>query len=325
MRRRGPAASADQIDAGFDKGFPEGRKILRRHIEHRLFADQSWHTGIGFGKQGNPGPGFHGGNQGHHAVGSGRAVAAHRIRAETLQGNQGGHRIRPVERTAILLVGHGDHRKQIGRLPDGDQGRPRLLNVHHGFNHEQINTTLQKSPNLLLEGMDSPFKFQVAEGLDKMAGGTDIAGDESFPAHGRPCQQSHLLVDLPHIFDAILAEFETVGPESAGIDDFRSGLCIGPVNLLNHFRMIEAPDLRTDTGRHPALLEFRSRRSIQDQDLFLQKADYFCFFSQGCSPHELVCFFGVVMFSGSRRLQPALHYSLHTTRFHPIHHLNYIR
>jgi hypothetical protein len=271
MRGCRAATAAHQVDAGLSKAPAERGEFRRGHFEDRLAVHKSGKPRIGFGGQRHSRMGFHGLDEGKHGLRPGGAVAAHRIGAEALQRDQGSHGIGPAECPAVRLIGHGDEGEAVTAFLHGDQGGPRLLDIHHGFDDKQIDAALQESQYLFFENRHCLLKGQIAEGLDKPARGADVSGNKGLPPHGGRCQPGDGPVDLPDVFDSILAQLQAVGAEGAGVNNIRTGVRVRPVNFLDGFRVFDDPGLRTDAGRHSALLQLRSHRSVQNEDLVLQK------------------------------------------------------
>jgi len=270
MRGRRAAAAAYQVDAGLSKALAERAECRRGHFEDRLAAREPGNPRIGFGGQRHGCVWFHGTDEGKHGVRPGGAVAAYRIGAEALQCDQGGHGVGPAERPAVRFVGHGDEGKAVAAFLHGDQGGPRLLDIHHGFDDKQIDAALKEPEDLFFENSHRLLKGQIAGGFDEAAGGSDVAGNESLFPHGGSRQPGDGPVDLPNVFDSVFAQFQAVGAEGACINHIRTGQCISTVDLLDNLRVLDDPGLRADAGRHPALLQLRPHRPVQNEDLILQ-------------------------------------------------------
>ena len=276
MIGRRPAAAAEEIDSRSGEGRPVLGEGCGIHVEEGLLPFESGETGIWLGGQRNGGVGFHGLDEGQHGFRAGGAVAADGIGAETLQGDQGRNGIGSVQGTAAVFIGQGDNRKGRAGFLDGQEGRAGLLNVHHGFDDEEIDPAFRQSPDLFRKSGDGFFKGEVAEGFHEMACRADISGDEGPGSGGTPGKAGQFPVDFVNRLRSVLGELEAVRPEGAGIDDIRASLPIGPVNVFQNCGMFQAPQLGADPAGHALFLQLRSRGAIQDEDfLFEQATDCF--------------------------------------------------
>jgi hypothetical protein len=215
---------------------------------------------------------FHCGDQPDHPFRPGGAVAADGIRPQALKRDERRQGIGAVERPAMFFIGHGYHAEEVADLADRYQGRPSLLNVHHRLDHKQIDASFQKPLRLFPEKCDGLFEGEIAERFDKMAGGTDIPGDESL-ADGLDRNLGEQSVCLPDVRQAVLAHLEPVCPEGRRVDNVRPGLPVGCVDLLDRPRVGKTPGLRAGARGQSSLVKFRPHRAVQNQDLIPQQAE----------------------------------------------------
>ena len=160
----------------------------------------------------------------------------------------------------------------VADFADRNQGRPRLLDVHHRLDHKQVDPPLQEPLGLLSENRDGLFERKIAERLDKTAGGADIPRDETHAR--RPYRDfGKFPVRIPDVCQAVQPHLETIRPEGRRVDNVRSSLAVGGVNPLCRCRVVEAPGLRTDARRQAPLLQFRPHRAVQKQDPLPQPAE----------------------------------------------------
>ncbi len=279
MSGRRAAAASQQVGARRGQLPRAGGKACGIHVEDGLQPFEPRQAGIGLGQERHRGERLHGGDIFRHLFGTRGAVAAHGIRAQALQRNERRFRRRSAQRVPVAFKGHGSDGEDVAQLFYRQQGRTRLLNVDHGFDHDQIAAPVDQAARLFVERVHGLLKGQRAERFDEQAGGPDVAGDQRFPAAGLPGLERQFPVDRSGVFfHAELLELEAVCAERAGVNHPGAGFCVGGVNVLNHRRIFQAPDFRTDPGRHSSFLQLGARRSVQNDKLFLKETFDFLIF-----------------------------------------------
>ena len=215
MGRRRTAAAAQEIDTGCRKAPAECGKGRGIQFEDRLLPDQPRQPRIRFRHEGYPCVRFHRGDRPEHGIRPQGAVAADGIGPEALEGDERREGIGAVEGPAVLFIGHGDDGKAIGEFPDGDQCRPRLLDIHHRFDSKAVDAPLEEARRLLPKNRHRLFKGEIAEGLDEMTGGTDIPRHEALRADGTFGESGQFPVRLADVRKTVLSHLDAVRPKVA--------------------------------------------------------------------------------------------------------------
>ncbi len=275
MRRCRAAAAAQDSGTGSDEGACPQGELGGVHVVDGPAAQCLRKPRVGFGDKRDLCVGLHGLDEANHVVGSRGAVAAHGIGAQGLERYEGRQRVGSVERPAVALEGHGDHREEIAGLLHGNQRRPGLLDVHHRFDDEAIHAALEEPQDLFLEDRHGLLEIDFPERLDEMPRGADVAGNQGLSPQGLPRDERKPAVHGPGVGLAVLPELESVGPEGAGVDHVGARTGVIAVDASDHLRVLDAPQLRADPGGHPSFLELRACCPVEDKRPFLHDVQEF--------------------------------------------------
>ncbi len=284
--RRRPAAASEQIHSGGYKIFREPAELACAHSEDGFSVHEYGDSRVRLRHEGDLRVRLHGRDEPHHVFRARGAVASHGVCAQTLEGDERRHGVRPVQGAAVPFKGHGDDGEDFRLFAGGDEGGPGLLNVHHGLYHQEIGAPRKKAFYLLFENTDSFFEIQISEGLDETAGGADIARNEGPGSHCFFRDEREPPVHVSHVGDPVLRELQAVRSKGGCVNDVGARLLIPGMDGPDHLRVFDAPCLRAHPRGHSHLLEFRPHGAVKHQNPLLQAFDDLRF-----PGHRLTSFF----------------------------------
>ncbi len=143
----------------------------------------------------------------------------------------------PDGRAAVILHRHLHNHGQGAHVTCGEQGLVGFVRVAHGFHNEQVCAALRQRCNLLTKCLPRFLEGSRPQGFKTDSQWSDGARDieilsRHFPSQARPGQ-----VDFAD-FLTLMVFFQARprGPKGVGFKDFRSGLHVGEVDLLDELR-----------------------------------------------------------------------------------------
>ena len=187
-------------------------------------------SGVGLEDDGQVGPLQQLLHQRGHLPGPQRAVDAHSVRSQALQGKGGGSGRTAQEGTAAGLVGHGDQHREVGVLLGSQQGSTGLLQVGHSLDGDKVGSRLHACTDHLGKQVHRVFKAQHTGGLQQLAAGTDVQSHQASSGGGLLGHGDCGGDDLLHGAAGAL-QLLPVGPEGIGVDDLGPGVQVGGVDV----------------------------------------------------------------------------------------------
>ena len=156
-------------------------------------------------------------------------------------------RVGARDRAAVVAVGQlADDRDLWCDLLGGEQGGAHLLDVDAGLDDEVVDAGLGECAGLLLEARIGLFEIEVAERADEAARRAHGAGDLGARAGSFFGNTDGCRVELfDAVLEAVMVELEAAGAEGVRLDDGRTGLDVGLVDVPDDFRVVDVHEFGT--------------------------------------------------------------------------------
>ena len=247
-----------------------GGHLLRRSGEDGSTVDELRQAGIGLGDQRQAGRRAHLAEDIVDAVHPQSTVGADDVGTGGCQGNGSRLGRRTQHRPAVVVEGqHGDDGDRLGDLPDGNQGSATFLDIQKRLQTDQVGPGIDQRGSLFAKGCLHLVKGDLAQGLHKLAGGTDgsahvgqafglLAGDLHGP--GIDLGQSPL--------QAVVGQLETAAAKGVGDDDVGPGLDIITVYRRHHLRHGQVELFRRLPRLQAPFLKHGAHGSVENKHLF---------------------------------------------------------
>ena len=173
------------------------------------------------------------------------------------------------EGAAVCVKAHGDEYGQSGIFLCSQQRRLGLVQVRHGFDHDQVRAVALPADHhfgkkivSLLEGQRSQRLQQRAQ-RPHVQGGQRAGALQGVPG-GTQAGGNDFIGGMAGFF-----QLEPVGPEGVGVDHLAARGQVSPVHALDAFGLRQVPHLGVFPGTKSAALQHGSHGAVQ-QDAFVQ-------------------------------------------------------
>jgi len=264
VRGRGAAAAAQKLRAHLRKHAALPGEVVRPQAEvraARLVQLRQARVGLHQKRRGEPGQ--HGAHYLHNLLRPGGAVGAEEIHAQVLHGVDESQRRRAGERLRALKS-HGHAHGQVAHLARGDDDGLGLGQVELGLGQDEVGPARNQALYLLLVGGHHVAEAYIAQRRDEVPAGADAAGHKGAAVHGALGRSGQLAVQSAHVLAHI--ELEARAAKGVGGDDLGPGARVFRMDGGHGFGVLEAVDLRRDTGGQPARLQKRAEAAVEKVD-----------------------------------------------------------
>ena len=273
--RRGAAAAAEELRAGFGDGPHAPGEVLRAEVEHRLPVHGARQASVRRGGDGEAGRGGQPLGYRQHLRRAEAAVEAQGVHAQALEQRGHGFGRAAGEQPGLFVVGRcGDYWKSAVLLC-GEDGGLELVAVAHRLDDDEVGTGLGAVSHDLGEERDGVLEVKVAERLEELARGADVEGDPGAvltlagPLGGFCNVYGGSYNFLKRKF-AARRVLEPVGAEGVGVYDVRTRVEVRAVQALYALRVQDVPGLRPFAGLEAHFLQASARAAVQEQPPFAQ-------------------------------------------------------
>ena len=243
------AAAAEVGRARREELRPPGAEFLRPHGEAGLAVLEERHAGVRLDADGGAAARGECLDDGDELLRAERAVDADDVRAEAVEDDGGGLRIRARDGASVLAVGELADDGEIHDLLRGEQRGAHLLDVDAGLDDEVVRARVGKGFCLLAEAFVGLLEAEVTERLDEAARRAHRARDLGARA-GRLLRDAHSGgIDFLHaVCEAVVVELQPARAEGVRLDDGRAGRDVFLVDGAHDLRRIDVHELGAGAG-----------------------------------------------------------------------------
>ena len=265
--RVGAAAAAEQMDAQ--------RKVLLQGLRE-YFRGNMVSAGLRVGQTGirlqedGQGGGFPKlAGQRKQLLRAERAVEADGICAQALNHRRHRRDAAAGEGSSVCFEGHGNQqRKRLAELFTGfldrKDGGLDLIEIGHRFHDDEVNSGGNAGSGLFLKEGVGVLKAQCSGGFEQLADWPDVQRNQRISSGGS-CILHRSKDDL---FRGISAggQLAAVGTEGIGVQNFCSCRQIVLMHRRDHLGVGQVEQLGLGSGRHTALLQLGSHRTVHQPE-----------------------------------------------------------